>query len=92
MSQPSQTRINQYSAPVDANGPKGISPTNPRRNYLCIQNTGANPLFVGFDKQDNGYTVYGGEEKEWDQIIPIDSINLRSPAGTTVVILEGMPV
>ncbi len=66
---------------------------NDKRIYLLIQNNGANPLNVRFAQPNQGgandYEILAGDEKEWDQKIPIDSVNLSSALGTFGVILEG---
>lgn len=89
---PDNFAINQYAATLAAGESlPGITPYNPTRRYLCVQNVGANALVVGFGKRSVGYTIYGGQEKVFDVKVPIDSLNLMSVLGTSVVILEGNP-
>lgn len=74
----------------------GVGPNNPKRVYLRVQNTGANPLLFRF-----------GEDIQLDQsdivIIAGDSVTFNDPcvtlrtsfysvAGTTVSIVEGFEV
>ena len=74
---------------------------NDTRNYLCIQNVGANDINIGFDPNakptaGNGTTLSpGGLGKQggffiWEKnYIPTNPIYAISAAGSTIVVLEG---
>lgn len=92
-----QVTIQTYAFNCPAGGGSvPVSVANNKRMYLLIQNNGTNPLNVRFGQPNQGgasdYEILAGDEKEWDQKIPIDSVNLSSALGTFGVILEGRAV
>lgn len=83
-----------------ANAATLIVGRNDTRNYLCIQNVGANDINIGFEPgtvtAGNGTTLSpGGLGKQggfflWDgDFIPTNPIYAISAVGSTVVVLEG---
>lgn len=96
MPQGDRVTVQQYPF-VCAAGGVNLTPTphNPRREYLLIQNNGINSLNVQFNKSTTmnpaNYSIAGGSEKEWDEKIPMGSINLSSTLGTFGTIIEGLP-
>jgi hypothetical protein len=75
---------------------KQITPNNPRRNYLLIENTGTEIALIQFDRPTGDGTEFqlaAGAVKEWAFKVPIGSINVGAVAAgaTTLVIFEGMP-
>jgi hypothetical protein len=73
-----------------------ISPNNPKRNYLLIQNNGTHPLLIQFDRVTGDGTEFNlaaATAKEWSFKVPIGSVNLAatSAGATSGVVIEGMP-
>jgi hypothetical protein len=67
------------------------TPSNPRRQYLLIRNVGANPALLEFGRPSdaNSYSLAAGGILEFDITIPIDSLNVQSTLGTSLLIWEG---
>lgn len=88
------SRVQTYSFTLTAGG-ANVTPTATTlgRNYLLIQNQGINPLRVQFGKAaaDNAanFLIPGGDEYEWAEKVPMESVNLSSVLGTSGVIIEG---
>lgn len=79
------------------NNPTGslrVTPANPKRISLLIQNTGANPGLVRFEEpiQGNGSDLLfaAGAGLLWDKsdACPVSAINVGSELGTSFAIVE----
>lgn len=72
----------------------GVTAKNPKRNYLKLYNSGANPLNYWFeDSEDYGQSVVlapGQTENFYP--VPIERLSLSSTLGSTVSILEGYEI
>jgi hypothetical protein len=87
------------TAKVATAAPQLVVPGNSLRNYLLIENAGANDLEFGFDASlavGAGIVLSpGGIGKQggflvWDgNFIPTNPIYVISAAGSTIVVLEG---
>lgn len=69
--------------------------SNPRRNYLLIQNNGANDVFINFGNKAEINNIKIAATGNYEpNIIPIDSINLINSAGneSLCAIVEGTEV
>lgn len=78
-----------------------FSPATPGRNYLYIQATGLQPIYIRFGETNHASASVGangdmvitaGNDHEWLVAVPNNSINIISPGGaTTATIIEGLP-
>ena len=88
-------RLLPYPIQLPAATDSNPTPYNGNRNYLLIQNQGANPLLVSFGRPAGQaiqpYIIPGASEKEWTVTVPVESINIFSTLGTVGTIWEGTP-
>lgn len=89
------TAVKQYVVTMLAGAIlEGVSPNNPTRIYMRIQNTGANPMFVRFDNNiqlDNGDTIImPGDAEVFKDPCPVDRVSYYSALGTTASVIEGV--
>ena len=91
-----QSNAKQYGGTAPLTGSSGqkqaITPTNPIRSGLRIQNTGANNLRVMFGRPTTGaaddYIINPGATGEFRDPCPVESIYLSCVAATSYCILE----
>jgi len=73
-----------------------VTPANPRRIFLMIQNTGANSGLVRLEEPIQGdgsdmlFTTGSGLVFDRETTCPQGAINIGSAAGTTFCIVEGV--
>ena len=85
----------QTSTTVLAAGASAVlSPSNPRREFIMVRNTGANTVLLEFGRPTNAnsYSLAAAAEKIFEQKVPVDSINVSSAAGSSVLLWEGLTV
>ena len=84
-------------APAGSNNEAGcvrVTPENPRRTMLFIQNTGTNAGLVRFEEPIQGdgsdMLFVGGSGILWDRAdtVPQSAINVGSLLGTTFAVIE----
>jgi hypothetical protein len=75
-----------------------LVPSSGRRQFLALQNIGANPATLTFAPSGTPVAVAGqgwqlaanGDGFSWDGLtVPTDAIAAVSASGTTIVVLEG---
>lgn len=90
----SKTSAKQFLVRLDAGvAQTGIMATNPKRNYLEIQNTGQNPVLYRFNEgvqlDGSDRVLIAGDVVEYKEPCPIERVSFYSVNGTTLAVLEG---
>lgn len=88
-----QTIVSHVTYVLAAGQSLQASAANKLRNYLFIYNKGTATALWRFDAPADtltGVPILAAGQKEWDSVVPRQSLNLYSASGTTIIVVEGV--